>query len=391
MPPLSQNQPRRLLRRLVAPMLPMLLGGCNMVVLNPAGDVALQQRNLILIATGLMLLIIVPVLVLTALFAWHYRSSNASATYDPHFDHSTPLELVIWACPLLIIIALGAVTWSSTHLLDPYRPLGRLSAGRPIPAGMKPLEVQAVAIDWKWLFIYPEQGIATVNELAVPVDRPVHFSITSTDQMNTFYVPTMAGMVYAMPGMQSQLSAIVNRPGESWGRSANYTGAGFSDMQFGLHALPAAQFDRWVAGVKGGAPLDPGTYIRLEKPSEKVPVMHFGSVTPDLFHRIVNRCVAPGRPCEADVMARDMRMGGGNPNNARPGSGNPPSHEGMPMNGEKPVPALMKRPEDKGNGPNRDVKPGPAPGQLRPGSQRNRDLTLSISPALPGAPRAAQA
>ena len=134
-----------------------------------------------------------------------YRRGNANKTYDPSFTHSTTLELVIWSCPLLIIIALSAVTWTSTHLLDPFRPLERISPGRPVPAGTKPLEIQAVALDWKWLFIYPEQGIATVNELALPVDVPVRFSITSNDQFNTFYVPTLAGMIYAMPGMRSEI------------------------------------------------------------------------------------------------------------------------------------------------------------------------------------------
>jgi cytochrome o ubiquinol oxidase subunit 2 len=376
-----------LLRRAILPIALLALSGCNLVVLNPTGDVALQQRNLILIATGLMLVIIVPVLILTVLFAWHYRAGNAAATYDPKFNHSTTLELVIWSAPLLIIIALGAVTWTSTHLLDPYRSLGRLSAGRPIPAGVKPLEVQAVAMDWKWMFIYPEQGVATVNELTVPVDRPVHFTITSNTMMNTFSVPTMAGMVYAMPGMQSQLSAIINKAGDSWGQSANYSGAGYSDMRFGVHALPNAQFDQWVGRVKAGAALDPATYIRLEQPSEKVPVMHFGSVTPGLFSRIVNRCVEAGKPCAADVMARDMKMGGGNPDEARPGSGNPPVHESMPMNGTKPVPALMKRAEDKGSGPNVDMKRTPPPGQLKPGHQKNRNFSL-LTP-LPGAPLAA--
>lgn len=149
----------------------LLLAGCSREVLDPAGDIALQQRNLIYTSTGLMLLIIVPVIVLIIVFAWRYRSGNREATYDPDFDHSTSLELAIWAGPLLIIIALGALTWSSTHLLDPFRPLDRIAPGKPTVAGEAPLTVQVVAMDWKWLFIYPEQGIATVNELVLPVDR----------------------------------------------------------------------------------------------------------------------------------------------------------------------------------------------------------------------------
>ena len=161
----------------------LLLAGCSSAVLDPAGDVALQQRNLILVSTALMLLIIVPVLVMTVVFAWRYRAGNPRATYEPGFTHSTVLELVVWACPLLIIVCLGAITWTSTHLLDPYRPLGRIAAGRPVPAGTEPLDVQVVALDWKWLFIYPGQGIATINDLVLPVDRPVRFSITSISML----------------------------------------------------------------------------------------------------------------------------------------------------------------------------------------------------------------
>lgn len=289
----------------------LLLAGCSREVLNPAGDVALQQRNLIYTSTGLMLLIIVPVLVLIVVFAWHYRSGNREATYDPNFDHSTSLELAIWSGPLLIIIALGALTWSSTHLLDPFRPLDRIAPGKPAVPAEAPLTVQVVAMDWKWLFIYPEQGVATVNELVLPVDRQVRFDITSTNMMNTFYAPTLAGMVYAMPGMRSQLHAVLNRPGDYEGFSANYSGAGFSDMRFRLLGVEAAEFDAWVAQTRSASrPLTTPAYLALEKPSEKVPPMRFSAVEPDLFHRVLNRCVAPGAPCMHEVMAADRRRGG---------------------------------------------------------------------------------
>jgi cytochrome o ubiquinol oxidase subunit 2 len=166
---------RGCLRAALAALAAGALAGCDLIVLNPPGDVAARQGDLIVLATLLMLIVIVPVIALTFWFAWRYRAANAQARYTPDWDHSTQLELVIWGVPLLIIIALGAVTWINTHLLDPYRPLDRISAGRPVPADMKPLEVQVVALDWKWLFIYPEQNIATVNELALPVDRPVAF------------------------------------------------------------------------------------------------------------------------------------------------------------------------------------------------------------------------
>ncbi len=184
------------------------------MLLSPSGDIAVQQRNLILISTGLMLIVIVPVIVLTLWFAWRYRANNTSAAYTPEWNHSTVLELLIWAGPLLIIIALGALTWVSTHQLDPYRPLSRLSEGHDIPPDTKPLVVEVVALDWKWLFVYPEQGVAAVNELAAPVNRPIQFRITSSTVMNSFFIPAMAGQIYAMPGMQTTLHAVINHPGE---------------------------------------------------------------------------------------------------------------------------------------------------------------------------------
>ena len=167
------------------------LAGCNTVLMSPSGDVAVQQGRLVVVATLLMLLIIVPVIVLTLLFAWRYRQSNAAAPYAPNWDHSIQLELVIWAAPLVIVIALGAVTWISTHTLDPYRALSRIDADRPIPAGVKPLIVQVVALDWKWLFFYPDQGVAVVNELVAPVDVPIEFRITSSSVMNSLFIPAL--------------------------------------------------------------------------------------------------------------------------------------------------------------------------------------------------------
>lgn len=244
-----------------------------------------------------MLLVIVPVIALTVLFAWRYRA-NSRATYTPDWDHSTQLELVIWAVPLLIIIALGAVTWISTHTLDPYRPLRKADAAHPrpaevtVPAAVKPLTVEVVALDWKWLFIYPEQGIAVVNDLAAPVDVPITFKITASSVMNSFYVPALAGQIYAMPGMQTQLHAVINHAGDYEGFSANYSGAGFSDMRFKFHALAAADFSRWVRTAQAsGQSLDQATYLQLEQPSEHDPVRRYGDVSPGLFATVVDRSV----------------------------------------------------------------------------------------------------
>ncbi|MES2262190.1 MAG: ubiquinol oxidase subunit II [Pseudomonadota bacterium] len=290
-------------------LLPLLwLAGCNTVVMNPSGDIAAQQGHLVVVSTLLMLLIIVPVIALTIIFAWRYRKNNTTAKYEPDWDHSTQLELVIWGAPLLIIIALGLLTWISTHLLDPYRPLQRLDAERPIPADVKPLVVQVVALDWKWLFIYPEQGIATVNQLVTPVDVPVRFKITASTVMNSFYIPALAGQIYAMPGMETTLNAVINKPGQYDGFSANYSGAGFSDMRFKYHGVSQADFDGWVNKVKAaGGGLDRAGYTVLEKPSEREKVRHYGAIDPELYHKIVNRCVADGSVCMDKMMTADAK------------------------------------------------------------------------------------
>jgi len=281
------------------------LAGCNTVVLNPSGDIAAQQAHLVVVSTLLMLLIIVPVMILICLFAWRYRKSNTSAEYKPNWDHSTKLELLIWGAPLLIIIVLGLITWIYTHLLDPYRPLSRLDEARPIAAGVKPLEVQVVAMDWKWMFIYPEQGIATVNELVTPIDVPVRFHMTSSSVMNAFYIPALAGMVYTMPGMDTQLNAVMNKVGVYDGFSSNYSGAGFSDMKFKYHGVSQADFDAWVAKTRAGGALTRAEYVSLDQPTIKHPIMHFGSVDKGLYDLVLNRCVAEGSVCANTMMQHD--------------------------------------------------------------------------------------
>jgi cytochrome o ubiquinol oxidase subunit 2 len=287
-----------------------LLTGCNTVLMHPSGDVAAQQGHLIVVSTLLMLLIIVPVIILTFLFAWRYRQSNTRAPYHPDWDHSIQLELVIWAAPLLIIIALGALTWISTHTLDPYRPIGRLDANRPFTAMVKPLTIDVVALDWKWLFIYPDLGIATVNELAAPVDMPIEFRITAESVMNSFFIPALAGQIYAMPGMETQLHAVINHPGDFQGFSANYSGAGFSGMHFQFRGMSNADFEQWVQAARaGGGSLDRTVYLQLEKPSERDPVRSFATVSPGLYDAIVNRCVALDQVCMRDMMSRNAGSG----------------------------------------------------------------------------------
>ncbi len=287
-----------------------MLGGCNAVLLSPSGDIAVQQRDILVQSTSLMLLIVIPVMILTVVIAWRYRASNTSALNDPEWDHSTHLELVIWSVPLLIVICIGAITWASTHLLDPYRPLGRIADDRPVPAGTKPLRVDVVALDWKWLFIYPDYGIATVNELAAPVDQPISFHITSSSVMNSFYIPALAGQIYAMPGMQTQLRAVINKTGKFEGFSANYSGAGFSGMRFAFLGVQPADFGKWIAAAKAsGMTLDRAAYLQLKNPSENEPVRRYASVDATLFSAILNMCVEPGKMCMREMAAIDAKGG----------------------------------------------------------------------------------
>lgn len=297
--------------RILAPLVLLFaLGACKSVVLFPAGDIAMQERDVLLTSTYLMLLIIVPVMALTAWFAWHYRSGNKKARYEPDWDHSTALELVIWAGPLLIIICLGAVTWLSTHLLDPYRPLERIAPDQQVAQDTMPLEVEVVALDWKWLFFYPQYGIATVNELAAPVNQPIKFYLTASSVMNAFYIPALAGQIYSMPGMQTQLSAVINAPGTYTGFSSNYSGSGFSHMRFAFKAMDEKGFAAWIKQVKHeGKDLSAKRYLDLAQPSEKEQVRYYATVAPGLYQSILNMCVRPGSMCMNEMAAIDAKGG----------------------------------------------------------------------------------
>ena len=290
----------------------LLLCGCDLVLLNPSGDVAAQQGDLIVYATVLMLIVIVPVMALTVFFAFKYRSSNKDAAYDPDWDHSVSLEIVVWSVPLAIIICLAGLTWVATHRLEPYNDLRRISETQEIDPDVEPLQVQVVALDWKWVFIYPEYGIATVNEAAAIVDRPVEWKITSNTVMNSFYIPEMAGMIYAMAGMETELNAVINAPGVYDGFSANYSGNGFSHMRFDFHAFDAGGFDDWVETVRAsGKMLDNARFAVLSQRSIDNDVEYFNEVEDDLWRRILNMCAGNDNLCLDDMMMVDALGGGG--------------------------------------------------------------------------------
>ena len=258
------------------------LSGCDMSVLDPKGQVAADEKSLIITATLLMLVVVIPVIVLTLYFAWKYRASNRSATYMPNWSYSHRIEAVCWGVPIVIIAILDTLTWKTTHSLDPFRPLD---------SKVKPMTVEVVALDWKWLFIYPDQHIATVNEVAFPAGTPVNFKITSDSVMNVFFIPQLGSQIYAMAGMQTQVNLIADEPGVYDGLSSNFSGAGFPDMTFKAHALKSqADFDAWVAKVKASPDqLGLKNYPDLAKPSEKDPVKYFSNVEPVLYAAVLDK------------------------------------------------------------------------------------------------------
>ena len=255
-------------------------GACDRaVILNPKGPIADAQRGLLIDAFSVMLIVVVPVIVMALLFAWRYRASNRNARYAPTWANSAKVDAVVWLVPALIVIAVGILVWRSTHKLDPYR---------EIASDVLPLDIQVVAQDWKWLFIYPEQGIATVNQMAIPAGRPISLRITSDTVMNSFYVPALAGQIYAMAGMQTRLQMLANAPGKFVGRNTQYSGGGFSDQFFEVLATSPADFDAWVAKVKQApGKLDAAAYAKLAEKSRLVPIAYFSAVEPRLFDSII--------------------------------------------------------------------------------------------------------
>ncbi|WP_233868485.1 ubiquinol oxidase subunit II [Paraburkholderia adhaesiva] len=273
---------RTTLKRLLLPVaagLAACLSGCNMEILDPKGSIGVAEKQLIATSTFVMLIVVVPVILLTLWFAYRYRASNRNATYAPKWAHSTAIEIVVWTIPALIILFLGILTWRSTHELDPYKPL---------ESNVKPINVEVVALDWKWLFIYPDLGIASVNQLAVPVGTPVNFRITSDSVMNSFFIPQLGTQVYAMAGMQTRLHLIADEAGTYQGLSANFSGKGFSDMKFNTLATNQQDFDAWVKKVKASSTqLSMDQYSTVAQPSEKAPVQYFSTVDPKLFTNII--------------------------------------------------------------------------------------------------------
>lgn len=265
--------------------------GTNVAVLNPKGQIASQQRDLMIIATLLMLIVVIPVFILTFLISWRYREGNhRKTTYTPDHDSSHALEAIWWAIPFIIIVVLSGIIWKSSHELDPYR---------PIETTKRPLTVQVVALEWKWLFIYPEQGVATVNYLQIPEDTPVNFKLTSDAPMNSFWVPQLGGQVYTMSGMETQLHLIANERGEYTGQSANLSGDGFAGMKFKVNVTNQEEFEGWAeTAQQSSKQLDSDTYNNLAEPSKSNPPTTFAYNDKRIYGNVIAKYRAPAGSSE---------------------------------------------------------------------------------------------
>jgi cytochrome o ubiquinol oxidase subunit II len=261
-----------------------MLASCREGVLDPHGPIGLSEKVILFDATAIMLAVVIPVIALTLAFAWWFRAGNRSAQYKPDWQYSGRIELIIWAIPALLIAFLGGMAWISAHDLDPPKPLA---------AKERPVEIEVVSLDWRWLFIYPDQGIATVNQLTVPAGVPIHFRLTSTSVMNSFFIPQLGSQIYTMPGMTTQLNLLADESGTYKGLSAQFSGAGFSDMRFELVATSAEQYQQWLGETRArGGALDKVAFASLSRPSHAAEPLSFGQVDPELFNIVANGKIA---------------------------------------------------------------------------------------------------
>lgn len=260
--------------------------GKNMGILDPKGIMAVQEKQLIIIAVLLMLIVVIPVYILTIHFTWKYRDTNPEkATYRPTEDHNSLEEFIWWAIPCVIVVVLGSITWTSTHKLDPYRPL---------ESDVAPITIQVVALNWKWLFIYPDQGIATLGYVVFPENTPVNFHITADAPMNSFWIPQLAGQVYAMAGMDTQLHVMSDTVGTYRGVSANFSGDGFTEMKFEAKVVARDEWNRFSESTRDDVRvLSQGEYEKLALPSHKDTPHAYGSVSMSLYNDIIMKYMMP--------------------------------------------------------------------------------------------------
>jgi cytochrome o ubiquinol oxidase subunit II len=262
-----------------------LVEGCSYGALNPKGPVAADEKVILFDATASMLTVVIPVIVCTLCFAWWFRARNPRAARRPDWQYSGRIEFVTWSIPAMIVLFLGAMTWMGSHDLDPHKALG---------SAVRPVNIEVVSLDWKWLFIYPQERIATVNELVIPVNAPIHFTLTSGGVMNSFFVPQLGSQIYTMAGMATQLNLLASTAGTYPGLSAQFSGDGFSDMRFDVRAVAEEDYRAWLTSTRAGTePLDDVRYQKLAAPSHHDEPATFGQVAPGLFDRIVMSRGAP--------------------------------------------------------------------------------------------------
>jgi cytochrome o ubiquinol oxidase subunit II len=261
------------------------IGNNTIDVLEPSGMIGDKEKELIVTSSLLMLIVVIPVFILTIVFAWKYRGTNGKAKHAPNWEHNYIAEYCWWGVPIVIIVILAIVAYRSSYELDPFKPL---------ESEKKAISIQVVSLDWKWLFIYPQQGIATVNFVQFPENTPVNFEITSDAPMNSFWIPQLGGQIYSMPAMRSKLHLIANEKGTFKGVSANLSGKGFAGMRFAAVASSDAEFDTWVNKVKSSSKtLDWESYNLLVRPTEYHPVEYYQLKVPDLFDQIIMKYMAP--------------------------------------------------------------------------------------------------
>ena len=264
----------------------LLLHGKSIPLLNPSGMIGIYQRNLAYFAVFLMLILAVPVFLFMIFVVLRYREGNTKSAYTPDWHKSTKLQIFWWSFPFMLISLLAVVTWVYTHKLDPHEPIAHAA---------EPVEIQVVALRYKWLFIYPELGIASVNYFAIPEKTPVNFQLTADNTpMNSFWVPDLGGQIYAMAGMSTKLHLIADTTGKYRGSNAEISGAGFAGMTFTAESMTGTGFTTWVDTVRQSPQkLAIDEYNRLMQPSEKHPITYYSAVEDKLYSKIIMKYMAP--------------------------------------------------------------------------------------------------
>lgn len=276
------------------------ISGCAPVslgFLDPAGPVASGQRELFLWVVGLALIVVLPVLVITPWLLWRYRYGQDAAPYRPRWEYSLPMEILTWGVPVLVVVALGVLTWQRSHSLDPYRPL---------PGNTQALDIQVIAMDWKWLFIYPQQGVASLNELVIPSGRPVHLTLTSATVMQALLIPRLSGQIYAMAGMRTQQYLQADAVGSFSGHNTQFNGDGFQKQAFGVRSLPPEQFAAWLDGARHSAqPLDCQRYLGLAQHPSTLAAQRYREAAPGLFMAVLDAAREAALP-SCPLPAKDL-------------------------------------------------------------------------------------